>query len=109
MRKGVNPDFFKKIKNIVSSQTTTSSNNPFDDVMNPLQDNNGNSKGGFTKKKQPRDKYGRFIKNITYTPLKISNRTAVETSTKLPVTDLEQAPLRGAVSNLHWYKYVGKL
>jgi hypothetical protein len=22
--------------------------------------------GGFTKKKQPRDKYGRFIKNITY-------------------------------------------
>ena len=39
-----------------------------------------------------------------YTPLKISNRTAVETSTKLPVTDLEQAPLQGAVSNLHWYK-----
>ena len=38
-----------------------------------------------------------------FTPLKISNRTAVETSTKLPVTDLEQAPLQGAVSNLHWY------
>ena len=41
-----------------------------------------------------------------YTPLKISIRTADETSIKLPVTDLEQAPLRGAVSNLHWYKNV---
>ena len=40
-----------------------------------------------------------------FTPLKISNRTAVETSTKLPVTDLEQAPLQGAVSNLHWYNF----
>ena len=39
-----------------------------------------------------------------YTPLKISIRTADEISTKLPVTDLEQAPLRGAVSNLHRYK-----
>ena len=41
--------------------------------------------------------------DFVFTPLKISNRTAVETSTKLPVTDLEQAPLQGAVSNLHWY------
>ena len=41
---------------------------------------------------------------ISYTPLKISIRTADETSIKLPVTDLEQAPRRGAVSNLHWYK-----
>ena len=40
-----------------------------------------------------------------FTPLKISIRIADEISTKLPVTDLEQAPLRGAVSNLHWYKY----
>ena len=32
----------------------------------------------------------RIIQN--FTPLKISNRTAVETSTKLPVTDLKQAP-----------------
>ena len=40
-----------------------------------------------------------------YTPLKISNRTAVETSTKLPVTDLKQAHLRCADSNLHRYKY----
>jgi hypothetical protein len=38
------------------------------------------------------------------TPLKISNRTAVETSTKLPVTDLKQAPFQGADSNLHRYK-----
>jgi hypothetical protein len=38
------------------------------------------------------------------TPLKISIRTADEISTKLPVTDLEQAPRRGAVSNLHRYK-----
>jgi len=39
-----------------------------------------------------------------HTPLKISNRTAVETSTKLPVTDLKQAPFQGADSNLHRYK-----
>jgi hypothetical protein len=39
-----------------------------------------------------------------HTPLKISNRTAVETSTKLPVTDLKQAPFQGAGSNLHRYK-----
>ena len=40
-----------------------------------------------------------------YTPLKISIRTADETSTKLPVTHLNGAPLMGAVSNLHWYKF----
>ena len=39
-----------------------------------------------------------------FTPLKISIRTADETSTKLPVTHLNGAPLMGAVSNLHWYK-----
>jgi hypothetical protein len=46
----------------------------------------------------------RFYTVEDFKPLKISNRTAVETSTKLPVTDLEQAPLRGTVSNLHRYK-----
>jgi hypothetical protein len=49
--------------------------------------------------------FGRHFLN--FTPLKISNRTAVETSTKLPVTDLKQAPsasLEGADSNLHRYK-----
>jgi hypothetical protein len=43
---------------------------------------------------------------VNYTPLKISNRTAVSesVSTKLPVTDLKQAHLRCADSNLHRYK-----
>ncbi len=36
--------------------------------------------------------------------MKNSIRTADEFSTKLPVTDLNGAPHRGAVSNLHWYK-----
>ena len=39
-----------------------------------------------------------------FTPLKNSNRPAVESSTKLPVTDLNIAPHRGADSNIHWYK-----
>ena len=38
------------------------------------------------------------------TPLKNSIRTADDYSTKLPVTDLNIAPLWGAVSNLHRYK-----
>ena len=38
-----------------------------------------------------------------YTPLNNSIRTADELSTKLPVTDLNIAPLLGADSNLHWY------
>ena len=42
---------------------------------------------------------------FSFTPLKISIRTADETSTKLPVTDLYGAPQRGADSNLHWYKF----
>jgi hypothetical protein len=45
---------------------------------------------------------------LQITPLKISNRTAVETSTKLPVTDLKQAPFQGADSNLHRYKPIRK-
>jgi hypothetical protein len=45
-----------------------------------------------------------FLNIFYFTPLKISNRTAVETSTKLPVTDLKQAPFQGADSNLHRYK-----
>ena len=39
-----------------------------------------------------------------FTHLKNSIRTAVEFSSKLPVTDLYGAPHRGADSNLHWYK-----
>ena len=38
-----------------------------------------------------------------YTPLNNSIRTADELSTKLPVTDLNIAPLLGVDSNLHWY------
>ena len=38
------------------------------------------------------------------TPLNNSNRTAVNSSTKLPVTDLNKAVQGGADSNLHWYK-----
>ena len=38
-----------------------------------------------------------------FTPLKKSNRTAVNSSTKLPVTDLNEAPQRGVDSNIHWY------
>jgi hypothetical protein len=36
-----------------------------------------------------------------------SIRTTDEFSTKLPVTDLNGAPRRGADSNLHWYKING--
>ena len=39
-----------------------------------------------------------------FTPLKNSNRTAIESSTKLPVTDLNIPPQGGADSNLHRYK-----
>jgi hypothetical protein len=39
-----------------------------------------------------------------YAPLKNSIRIADEFSSKLPVTDLHEAPLRGADSNLHRYK-----
>uniref|UniRef100_A0A6C0DKJ5 Uncharacterized protein n=1 Tax=viral metagenome TaxID=1070528 RepID=A0A6C0DKJ5_9ZZZZ len=52
----------------------------------------------------------KFYKNINsynkfqnFTPLKNSIRTADETSTKLPVTDLYGAPRRGADSNLYRY------
>ncbi len=47
-----------------------------------------------------------YLNVIQYTPLKISNRTAVSesASTKLPVTDLKQEHLRCADSNLHRYK-----
>ena len=36
--------------------------------------------------------------------MKISNRTAVKSSTKLPVTYLTTAPFQGADSNIHRYK-----
>ena len=39
-----------------------------------------------------------------FTPLKNSNNKTVESSTKLPVTDLKQAPLKGMDSNFQWYK-----
>ena len=39
-----------------------------------------------------------------FTHLKNSIRTAVEFSSKLPVTDLYGAPHMGVDSNLHWYK-----
>ena len=45
-------------------------------------------------------------KYISFTPLNKSNRTAVNSSTKLPVTDLNESPQRGADSNLHWYKSI---
>uniref|UniRef100_A0A6C0BX25 Uncharacterized protein n=1 Tax=viral metagenome TaxID=1070528 RepID=A0A6C0BX25_9ZZZZ len=45
-------------------------------------------------------------KFLHFTPLKNSIRSADEFSSKLPVTDLYGAPLRGADSNLHWYKFV---
>lgn len=41
----------------------------------------------------------------TFTSLKNSIRPADESSTKLPVTELNRAPLWGADSNLRWYKY----
>jgi len=43
-----------------------------------------------------------------FTPLKNSIRRADEFSSKLPVTDLYGAPLRGTDSNLHWYKNKNK-
>ena len=39
-----------------------------------------------------------------FTPLKNSTRTRIDSLTKLPVTDLNRAPQRGADSNLHRYK-----
>jgi hypothetical protein len=42
-----------------------------------------------------------------FTPLKNSNRIAVCSSSKLPVTVWTIAPRKGAVSNLHWYKLYG--
>jgi hypothetical protein len=41
---------------------------------------------------------------VVFTPLKNSIRTADDSSTALPVTDLNGAPLWGADSNLHRYK-----
>ena len=46
------------------------------------------------------------VKETKYTPLKNSIRIADEFSSKLPVTDLHGAPLRGADSNPHRYKYL---
>ena len=43
---------------------------------------------------------------MLFTPLKNSIRIANNSLTKLPVTDLNEAPQRGADSNLHRYKYV---
>ena len=49
--------------------------------------------------------YGTVTEDIaTITPLKNSIRIADNSSTKLPVTDLNEAPLWGADSNLHRYK-----
>jgi len=46
-----------------------------------------------------------MLENIKtyFTPLKNSIRTADDSSTVLPDTDLDGAPRRGADSNLHWY------
>ena len=41
---------------------------------------------------------------FSFTPLKNSIRTADDSSTALPVTDLNGAPLWGADSNLHRHK-----
>ena len=47
----------------------------------------------------------KIVRKITrFIPLKNSIRSADNSSTKLPVTDLNKAPQRGADSNLHWYK-----
>ena len=50
-----------------------------------------------------------FYKNIYtlehFTPLKNLIRSADDSSVVLPVTDLYGAPLRGADSNLHRYKW----
>jgi len=47
--------------------------------------------------------------NKSFTPLKKSIRTRIDSSTKLPVTDLNRAPQRGADSNLYRYKLRPKL
>jgi hypothetical protein len=44
--------------------------------------------------------------NKEITPLNNSNRIAVNYSTKLPVTDLNEGPLGGPYSNLHRYKFI---
>jgi len=42
---------------------------------------------------------------VIFTPFKNSPLCGLNSSTKLPVIDLNKAPLWGAYSNLHWYKY----
>ena len=42
--------------------------------------------------------------HLTFTPLKNLIRTADYSSSRLPVTDLNEAPQRGADSNLRRYK-----
>ena len=69
-------------------------------IINEFGPRKGKSIIGHEKMKQIiQKKYGE------YTPLKNSNRVAVESSTKLPVTDLNIAPFQGADSNLHRYKW----
>jgi len=46
-----------------------------------------------------------ILPDIIFTSLKNLNRIVVNSSTKLPVIDLNKAPQRGADSNLHWYNY----
>jgi hypothetical protein len=46
--------------------------------------------------------------NKAFTNLKNSIRTADDSSSKIPVTDLNKAPLRGADSNLHRHKNIRK-
>ena len=50
-----------------------------------------------------------ILQKTKYTPLNNKIRTADEFSTKLPVTDLNIAPKKGAVSNLRRYKNIKKL
>ena len=50
------------------------------------------------------DEYDCLSYRNIYTRLNNSNRAAVNSSTKLQVTDLNEAPQRGADSNLYWYK-----
>ena len=50
------------------------------------------------------ERFSNVNKRMEFTPLKNSIRTADEFSSKLPVTDLNEAPLRGADSNLQRYK-----
>ena len=83
-------------------------NIPILDIVNTTQLTENQVKKVISRNKKDIDLQTRFVTDNTYhdfiTPLKNLIRTADYSSSRLPVTDLNEAPQRGADSNLHRYK-----